>query len=165
MFVVYRKVKGKIGRDRAYLWEATVVKQLCDRQRADAQLPTELQVNTPGDLHTIHLRVLCSVYLACFQKHNLQHNRRRQSRRRRSPLCAICSLSSRAIPLPALALHARHLPARAFPMPARTICLRVFAMLVVLAYCRRCCGATLPWGEYSRERPWPDANTRRVFES
>jgi len=102
-----------------------------------------LKDNTPGDPHTIHLRVLCSVHCACFHKHNLQHNRRRQSPTSTKPfVCAYLFLvCARHAPTFACLSYARawHLPARALPMPAACaeFCLHVFAVLVFLAYCRR----------------------------
>jgi len=49
----------------------TVVKQLSDRWPTDAQ---RMQGNTPDDLHTIPLRMLCSAQLCMFHEHNLKHN-------------------------------------------------------------------------------------------
>ena len=60
------------------------------------------------------------------------------------PLCAYlllaCPRDAPACVCP-LCAHARHLPTRALPMPAHAVCLRVFAMLVFLAYCVRGCSA------------------------
>ena len=87
--------------------------------------------------------MLCSVHCACFHKHNLQHNRRRQSPTSTKPfVCAylflVCARHAPTFACPSSA-HAWHLPARALSMPAACaeFCLHVFAVLVFLAYCRR----------------------------
>jgi len=97
-----------------------------------------LQGNTPGDPHTIPLRVLCSVHCVCSTNTTCNTNRRRQRPTWTKPrVCAYLSLAcARHAPTctcPSCA-HARHLPARALPMPASACCLRVFAMLVFLAH-------------------------------
>ena len=87
-------------------WASRVMKQLSNRRGSKPVV----QGNTPGDPHTIPLRVLCSVHCACSTNTTCNTNRRRQRPTSQSPLCTrIFSLLERAMPPPARALRA-HMP-------------------------------------------------------
>jgi len=97
------------------------------------------QDNTMVDPHTIHLRVLCSVRCACFHTHNLQHNQRWQSPTATKPfVCAYlflaCVRHAPTCACPSCA-HARHLHARALPMPETCVSLVYLHLYVCFWVC------------------------------
>ena len=126
--------QGSTGRVRTYLWEATtVVKQLGDGQRADAHRVPTCPKAIPL---VIHKKSPCAC-LALFIVQVYINTSCNTIDVDKAPLCAYlllpCARHAPACVCPSCA-HAQHLPARALPMPAHALCLRVFAMLVFLAY-------------------------------
>ena len=84
---------------------------------------------TPGDPHTIPLRVLYPVHCTS-STHSLHHHRARQRPKSITPFVCACAFLACACPAPTCAspsrTQGRHLPARALPMPC-AFYLHVFA--------------------------------------
>jgi len=125
----------------AFLWKRRQWSSKCSTgsELARSGCQPVLQGNTPGDPHTTSLRVPCSVHCACSTNTTCKTNRRRQRPTWTKPfvcsyLFLACARRAPTCTCPSCA-HSRHLPARALPMNASVSCLRVFVMLIFLAYC------------------------------
>ena len=98
---------------------------------------THTHTKSPGDPHTVQLRVVCSVHCACSTDTTCNTNRRCQRPMWTKPFVCACIFFAGArhastCTCPSCA-HAQHLPACA-SMSESAWCLRVFSMLVFLAH-------------------------------
>jgi len=114
-----------------------VINQLSDRQRADAQqLPTCATMQYPGrSIYNPLARALLCALCMFPQTSSTTQSTSTKLTSTKPFACAYlflaCARHTPTCACPSCA-HARHLPARALSMPARTFCLRAFACLLSL---------------------------------